>query len=783
MNNLKQNCTFILLLASFFIGSDGIAQLAIGQWRDHLSYKHGISVTQGNDKIYCATESGMFSLQQFDKSIERLSKISGLSDVGINTIRFSDYNNTLLVAYANANIDLVRGANIYNVPDIKRSIITAKKSINNIYYRKNLAYLACGFGIVVLDLDKREIKETYYIGTNGGYINVREVTSDDKYLYAATDSGVYNAPLNAFNLSDFKAWSKFSTLPRGKYNTIASLAGKIYTNYAAPSNLPWGNDTIYEYNGTLWTHFLKPDTGFIPVRKIDAEQNKLMISFIGYVEIYDDKEKKLGTINSYVTGKDIDPFQCIIDKNNSNAYWLADNYNGLTKNHDFWGGTESYTPNGPNTSEIYTMNFVNEDLWVARGSTNDIWTGRYKVAEAYKFSNENWTSITRKEIPALDSVRDIVSISVDPKNKDHIYLGSLGIGLMEIKNGSLVNIWNEQNSSLRPFITGSYRWLGVFGSAFDKDGNLWVTNSNVVNPLSVRKLDGTWQSFNSSAIITAPTAGQIIVDKSNQKWILLPRGSGIMVFNDNNTNQTSDDKIKKLSAIKNNGNLPSNDVICFAEDHDGEIWIGTNKGIAVFYCADQIFSTTGCDAQQILIKQDGHTQNLLATEAVTTIAIDGANRKWIGTQNSGVYLMSPDGTKEIQHFTSENSPLLSNEINSIAINPKTGEVFFGTSLGIISYRNDATEGLKDYTDVYVFPNPVKPEYEGPIAISGLVENANVKITDINGSLVYQTKALGGQAIWYGKNFKGEKSLSGVYLVFCSNDDGSKTYITKILLIN
>jgi hypothetical protein len=311
-----------------------------------------------------------------------------------------------------------------------------------------------------------------------------------------------------------------------------------------------------------------------------------------------------------------------------------------------------------------------------------------------------------------------------------------------------------------------------------------VTNATAPEPLSVRKAsDGTWQSFNFSSLVINPVVGDIIVDQSNRKWMVLPRGVGILVFDDNGTWAPGDDKMKKLSATVGNGNLPSNEVECIAEDHDGEIWVGTDKGVAVFFCADQIFSSSGCEAQQIYIEQDGHTQLLLATEVVTAIAVDGANRKWIGTQNSGVYLMSADGTTQIQHFTLENSPLLSNEIRTLAINPKTGEVFFGTSDGIISYRNDATEGLEDYTNVYVFPNPVKPGYEGPIAITGLVENANVKITDISGTLVYQTKALGGQAIWYGKNFKGERSKSGVYMVFCSNEDGSKTYITKILLVN
>lgn len=781
MSRLKQICTFSLLLLSFFIGSDGIAQLAIGQWRDHLSYKKGISVTQSPDKVYCATESGLFYLKKEDKSIERLSKINGLSDVGVNCIRYNNFDNTLLIAYKNANIDLIKGNAIFNISDIKRSIITAKKTIHNIHFRNELAYLACGFGIVVLDMDRKEVKETYYIGVNGGFINVRDITSDANNLYAATDSGVYYASLSSSNLADYTSWTRFTTLPQGIYNTIASFAGKIYTNYSAPPSLGWGKDTIFSYNGTQWTNFI-PNTGFLPVRKIEVSQNKLLISSIQRADVYDASETLLG-IHSTFSGADIDPYQAIVDDAFNDIYWIADNYNGLASCYKFAEGTAYYAPNGPNTSDVYALQIEHEDLWVARGDRGEIWTGIYKEAEAYKFSGEVWSAITKKNIPALDTIRDIVSIAIDPDNKDHIYLGSLGAGLLEINNGTLVNLWNENNSSLTPVVSGNYRWLGIFGCTFDKDGNLWVSNSEVTQPLSVRKKDGSWQSFSFSPHLINPTAGKILIDQANQKWVILPRNVGIMVFDENGTWATGDDKKKKLSSLKGSGSLPSNEVVCLAEDHDGEIWAGTDKGIAVFYCPDQVFSSAGCEAQQIFIEQDGHTQILLETEHINTIAVDGANRKWIGTQNSGAYLMSEDGTVQIKHFTIDNSPLLSNEVRSIAIHPKTGEVFFGTGGGIISYRNDATEGLEDYTDVYVFPNPVKPGYEGPIAITGLVENVDVKITDVSGNLVYQTTSLGGQAIWYGKNFKGEKAHSGVYLVFCSNDDGSKTFITKILLVN
>ena len=773
--------TLLLFLLLILMSTEGIAQLAIGQWRDHLSYKKGISITQSTDMVYCATESGMYALHKSDYSLDRLSKISGLSDVGVNTIRYNDYNKTLLIAYKNANIDLVVNNTVYNISDIKRKFITGKKTINNIHFRNELAYLACGFGIIVFDTDKKEIKDTYYIGANSSFINVRDFSSDANFLYASTDSGVYQASLSASNLADYNSWKKFSGIPKGIYNSIAVLNGVVFTNLSMNLTSSLSNqDTIYAYNGTNWYQpFANSAYDNAVLKKMEVYNNELVVAFAYNVDFFNTS----GTRTKRLALGAIQPRQAIVDLANPKSTWIADHAHGITFNHDVFGKTEYFHPNGPNESKVYAMSVSAGDLVVAPGDRGATWIGTYNSAEAYTFSNENWTSITNTTVSALDSVRDIVSIAIDPINKEHVYLGSLGVGLIEIDNAS-DTVWNTKNSALQSRGDASFYWVGIFGMAYDQERNLWMTNCYANNPLVVKKADGTWQSFNFSSLgVTTPTIGQILITQSNQKWMVLPRGGGILVFNENKTWGTGDDSSIKLTAGAGKGNLPSNEVECIAEDHDGEIWVGTDKGIAVFYCADQVFSSSGCEAQQIYIEQDGHTQLLLETEVISTIVIDGANRKWIGTQNSGVYLMSGDGTEQIQHFTMDNSPLLSNEIRSIAINPKTGEVFFGTSEGIISYRSDAIEGLEEYTDVYVFPNPVKPDYDGPIAITGLIENANVKITDISGGLVYETKSLGGQAIWYGKNFKGEKARSGVYMVFCANEDGSKTFITKILKVN
>jgi ligand-binding sensor domain-containing protein len=330
-----------------------------------------------------------------------------------------------------------------------------------------------------------------------------------------------------------------------------------------------------------------------------------------------------------------------------------------------------------------------------------------------------------------------------------------------------------------------YPWCGIGGVEYDKDGNMWMVNSHTMKCLKVKKTDNTWSEFDfQGMIVTGTTVGELMITELGQKWMIVPRNGGMIVFDDGGTiNDISDDRKKKLGFTSTNGAMPGTDVLCMAEDRDGEIWIGTDKGIGVFYCAENIFSSAGCNAQQILIQQGEYTQILMESQVVTSIAIDGANRKWIGTESGGVFLMSADGTNEILHFTTENSPLLSNTVTGVTIDPSTGEVFFATGKGIVSYRSDAVEGEDEMGDVYAYPNPVQPGYSGPIAIKGLVRDADVKITDISGNLVYQTTALGGQAIWNGNNFQGQRAASGVYLVFITNEDGTETRITKILFMH
>jgi hypothetical protein len=293
--------------------------------------------------------------------------------------------------------------------------------------------------------------------------------------------------------------------------------------------------------------------------------------------------------------------------------------------------------------------------------------------------------------------------------------------------------------------------------------------------------DKRWYSYAFPGY-TIPPVLQLIATSSGQKWILSEK-MGAFVYDDAATPENiSDDKFRLLGFELGKGGIPGSEVFALCEDLNGAIWIGTDKGVGVVFSPQSVFDPAGYDAEQIKIEMGGYVQYLLESETVTAIEVDDANRKWIGTAQSGVFLISPDGTEQLEHFTQETSPLVSNSINDIEINRRTGEVFIATEKGLVSYKGTATRSYPECQDVLVYPNPVREDYSGPIAIRGLVQGAEVKITDAAGTLVYQTTSLGGQSLWNGINLKGEKAHTGIYFVFAATKDGSKGCSTKFMLI-
>lgn len=762
----------ILLFLVLFISELLLGQeIAIGQWRVHLPYYNCISVAPLGSKIYAATPTGIFYFDKEDNSVERVSKINGLSDLDINILAADPSRKQLLVGYKNGNIDIIdQEGNTFNVSDIKRKNITSDKTINNILVTDNLAYISCGFGIVVFDLVKKEVKDTYLINTNGSYINVKEIALFNNEIYAATEKGLFKASLSASNLANYANWSTIPQLPLGLINSVVTVNNKLYANYTSNEI---DKDTLFVLSNNNWSNFNASIK--VNAHRLQNINNKLVRVSWWAVTFYNENATVDAFIGNYNLGP-LGPSQLYLD--NESILWIADLSNGLVSTlnkTDF----KQVVPNGPsNTTSTSYSTTSDGTMYVARGNVDDTWGNYFFSPEVYVFKEGEWSVLNKHNNPTITDWFDIHTVAVNPNDETQMYAGSYFGGLIEFKDNKVRNLYNETNSSL----LRNYR-CGIGGMAFDSDGNLWMSNTISNKALHVLKTDGTWKGFTLNGVNNTVFVGRLLIDDFGKKWIQLPKGTGIFVFDDNGTiADSTDDKGVLLNETVGKGGMHTTDVYAMAKDLEGNIWVGTDKGITVFNNTGGVFTGAVFDAQQIKIEQNGVVNYLLESEKVTAIAVDKANRKWIGTQSAGVFLVSADGTKELKHFDTQNSPILSNSLMSIGINHQTGEVFFGTEKGIISYKSDATEPTENFNGIYAYPNPVKPDYYGVIAIKNLVENAIVKITDTQGNLVYETTALGGQAIWNGKKFNGEKVSTGVYIVYASSTDGSKSEVTKILFI-
>jgi len=772
----------IISLFLFLVMITGFAQTTgIGQWRDHLPYSNCIAVKEVGSRIYCATPYSIFYYDKEDNSIQRINKINGLSDIGISAMNYNATYNTLVIAYTNANIDLIKNNTILNISDIKRASILGNKTINDIYFIGQYAYLSCGFGIVVLDVDKEEIHDTYYIGTNGAQINVLGLTKDDQdTLFAATEkNGIYLAYAKSPNLANYQSWKQDTRLTTvKKYDNIITFNGQVVVSQYQTSPAA---DTLYRYSNGQWGKWVMDFSS--PVSHMEASHGKLVISCDHFVKYFDQDFNLINGIYSY-NGAYPSPSDAVFDA--GGLIWIADKNDGLVS-LDITGNFNPINISGPLSPLVFAVTAYGNDVYVVPGGY-DAYDPFFRQPAIYHYNGISWTNMTAATDPGLAQIWDLSTVSVDPSDPRRIYSGSFTRGLLELYDGKVVNHYVEWNSTLRhhSLVTDTSD-IRVGGTAFDSDGNLWVVNSrnNWCISRYCKTCNPKWTGYNVP-ILGNDDLGQLIIDHNNQKWVIMriltSVPGSLLVFKEDPTTPANS-KYIMLNQQPGSGNIPGQAVFAMAVDKNGQVWIGTEKGIGVFFNPENIFTGQDFDAQQILVQQGAYVQYLMENEKVTALAVDGANRKWIGTEGGGLYLFSEDGTKQINHFTTENSPLLSDNILALAIGPETGEVFIGTDQGLVSYKGTATEGDENFSCVYAYPNPVKEDYDGLIGIKCLVTNAQVRITDIEGNLIFSTKAEGGQAVWDGKNFNGRKAKSGVYLVYAGNNTGTQKIVTKILIIH
>jgi len=752
------------------------AQIPVGKWREHFSYKEVHCLADAGNKIYAASELAVFSYHKNEGTIEKLSKVNGLSDAGIERIAYHNELQSLIILYKNSNIDIVVNNTVYNLSELKRKQISSDKTVYNVLFNENLAYLSCGFGIVVLDIERMEFKDTYYIGENAAYVKVNDIAINNGYIYAATDNGLYSAFFEEQLLSDYRNWTLSENLPGNnfKYNIIHQFSNRLFANQINPDTEA---DTLYELNNGSWQ--ISTVFQYDGLRSITDNGSNIVFTVKSRASSFDSNFNQASNLNWYIfSNEDI-------------STWTSMNYALIDENGDLYIGdqrfglvytdqTDEYYiyPNGPEDNKTAKVITSNNRVYTTNGNNNSkAW---YSPLYNY-FSNEAWNSHN----VGRDTAFNFFSLAVNPQNSNNLFVGSWGYGIFEFLNNEWVNHYYPGNSSLQYISTYGYGYSRISSLAFDSNNNLWISNQDVGEPISVKTNDGDWKSFNFDGLITNLATEDIIVTENNNKWVLLEEGKGVLVFDDNGTPLNEDDDVfKKFSPqIYDGDNFSS--IYAAEQDKDGNLWLGTEEGIIVYFNPEDVFEDDFY-ADRIQLTSYGNDtteQYLLSTDIVSDIETDGANRKWIATRNSGVFLVSENGKEEILNFNQYNSPLISNTIVDLDINHHSGELFILTDKGILSYRSDATSADDVFGDVYVFPNPVRPGYDGVITVTGLADEVNVKFTDISGNVVYETDALGGQAVWDGKTFNGRKVSSGIYLVFCSNEDGSQTLVTKFLFMN
>jgi hypothetical protein len=768
----RKSLLWLLLALS---GPLSFAQIEnLGLWTDYLPYNEGQQVLVYRNRIYVAVPDALFYVDKEDFSIHKFGKLQGLTDNGISYISTIPGRSLLFVGYENGNVDILDGDDVQNLADLRRSPqFQGQKRINHMMTHNNTLYLSTNFGIQTIDLTRLFFRETYIIGPNATQLAVNATYIDEAngFIYAATATGLKRAPLTS-QLIFFQNWVDVPGFPPGTCKDLVSFNNELV---AIVDN--GASSEVLRDSAGVWVPI--PNQNFGRKKSLKNTSLGLMITSEFNVTIYGADYEFIRNISVAFPNipEDFGPNQAYLDESTPfKDIYIADGGVGLIRN---WNETNIslITPRGPATRNVFHMDAAAGQLWVAPGAVDEVWSNTFNNDGLFSYENLDWTSY-RDQLP--EALRDVIYVKMNPRDNTHVFATAWGTGLLEFKDKQLVQIWNASNTDgiIQTVATSpdDYRLGSV---DFDEDGSVWVTNSLTSAPLVVRRPDGKWQSFTFGSFAGGSTGVRKVIAARNGYKFLSTRGDGLLVHSTTTTNQ----QVAALRTGEGNGNLPSNFVQDIAEDLNGEIWIGTASGLSILFAPENIFEPgRNADSQPALILVDGTYERLLGSESITAIAVDGANKKWVGTGSSGVFYISADGAEIIHNFTSENSPLLSNTITSIAIDQESGEVFFGTDRGIVSFRGAATQGGREFKNVFAYPNPVRPDYEGPIAIRGLVTNAQVKITDIAGNLVFETRAEGGQAIWFGTNMSGRKVGSGVYLALLSNDDGSLTEVTKILVV-
>lgn len=756
---------FVALLLFFFAAISAQNQ----PWAGYFSFNNVKDISKSGTKIVAASENAFFTKNLATNVLSTTTTIDGLSGQTISTIYYSETFNRTLIGYENGLMMIVNGdGSMRTVVDIlNKQLPPDIKKINHFNEFDGIVYISCDFGIVQYNLSTLGFGDTYFIGTGPAEIVVNQTAISNGYIYAATrDYGIKRANITNPNLIDANQWS---TVNSGNWVGVTNFGNEVFALTTSGQ--------INRFNGTAFAFFNQLSEAPLDFR---ATNDYLIATTTNSVRVFDLTLNQLTQFNNWQIPDSYVPFTVATAE--SGTLYIGTSTSGvLTVAINDPNAQEFLLPAGPLRNNIFSINAATGNLWAVYGGYQSNYLPNYDLFGFSKYNADGWKHIPYTDVaPAGSVIRNLVRVTVDPNDLNHIFISSYYNGILEFLNDERVAVYNATNSELEPILSTEPpdQDIRVEQTAFDRNGNLWATEALIKDALKVRRAGGSWESFNVEGIVEDyfnALYNQMVIDKNNTVWFG-SYANGVIGFNENGN------IFRKITMGSDNGDLPTKNVRSIAIDKRNQLWIGTEKGLRVLPSVDRFLNDGDLTSHAIIIEDEGLAQELLYEQWITDIAVDGGNNKWIGTSDSGIFMVSPNGQETKYHFTIDNSPLPSNSINDIDINGTTGEVFIATNKGMISFKGISTNAGDNLNNVIVYPNPVRPEFAGTVKIGGLMDKATVKITDIEGNLVYEVVADGGTIEWDTTAFGKYRVASGVYMIFISAEDGTQTKVKKVMIV-
>ena len=774
---MKSNYLLLVLLLAF--GNLAIAQIPMGTWKYHVASAKAIDIVTDGERIFTALENGLYIYNPYTEEGVLKTALNGLSDIEISCLYHDATDNATYIGYANGNIDKWQAGKITNLPAIKLAQISNSKRINQFERNGAYIYVANDFSIVLIDVAKEEIKDTYY-PTNGLEAIVDVALSQDS-IFALTSTQMLKGLRSNPALPDYSQWDRDLRFPYQATNKYRELQTIDQQFWVLRSNDAYGQDSVLRLKNDVLVNVINEPFSY-EINSIQNVGSQISVSIDGGFLIYNADGLQLSTYSASLLDRWINPSRvCQL----GNSYWSADQAWGLQEHPNAYT-CKRFPIEGLANTFVYTMDWQEGVLAVGSGRLEAEIAPAFTRNGIHILEENQWRSHNTPKVTSWDynKMWDFISIAVNPKNPKEIAAGTYSFAPLTLFNQTDTLVFDQSNSPLEPVSIGN-GWSLISGLKFDSKGNLWVANGYTDRPIKTRQSNGIWASYYLGTGASNKQTTKLEIDFQDNIWMGTYANGLVGLQHQGTLDDPSDDKYIQLTTGELLGNLPSNKITALAADFDGELWIGTDAGFAVLYNANGSFAAGAgnYDAQRILIPFEGNYEEVLGDASITDIEVDGGNRKWISLANAGLVLLSSDGTQIIAQYTEDNSPLISNTIYDIEINQQTGELYIVTDKGLVSFRIAATYEDPSYETLNVFPNPVKPDYFGPITIQGIRYNPDVKVTDAGGNLIYKTLSNGGTATWNGQNLNGERVPTGVYFFWTANNyQGGERKVAKVLVI-